>query len=273
MPIARIDGQGIHYEDSGGPGPAVLFLHGFLMDLRMFDPQVEALADVYRCVRFDARAFGRTEWDGAPFSLYDTVDDAVRLLDALGLDSATWVGHSQGGYAALRAALRHPDRVRALALIASRAGVDEDEVKESYREVRDTWRAHGPVDPLLDGLMTAIIGPREAAREQWERWRPRWEAVSGERIGPAMDALLERDDLAGRLGEIPHPALVVHGEADEGIPLSCGETLARELPACEELVVVPRAAHTPNLTHPERVNPALRAFLERHGGRAAAGGG
>ncbi|MFW6084103.1 MAG: alpha/beta fold hydrolase, partial [Gemmatimonadota bacterium] len=108
MPITRINGQGIHYEDSGGDGPAVLFLHGFLMDRRMFDPQVEALSGAFRCVRFDARAFGDTEWDGKPFGLYDTAADGVGLLDELGIDSAVWVGHSQGGYAALRAALGHP---------------------------------------------------------------------------------------------------------------------------------------------------------------------
>lgn len=266
MPIARIDGQGIHYEDSGGDGPPVLFLHGFLMDRRMFDPQVEALSDAFRCVRFDARAFGDTEWDGRPFSLYDTAADGVGLLDELGLDSATWVGHSQGGYAALRAALRHPSRVRALVLIDTRAGVDEPEVREAYRQVRDTWREHGPVAPLVDGLLAGILGPPDAVATLRDAWRPRWEAVSGERIHHPLNNLLERDDLTGRLDRIEQPALVIHGELDEGIPLALGEALARELPGCEELVVVPDAWHTPNLTRPELVNPALRAFLERHAG-------
>lgn len=266
MPIARIDGQGIHYEDSGGNGPPVLFLHGFLMDRRMFDPQVEALSGAFRCVRFDARAFGDTEWDGQPFSLYDTADDGVALLDELGLESAVWVGHSQGGYAALRAALRHPSRVRALVLVDTRAGVDEPEVREAYREVRDTWRKQGPVAPLVDGLMTGILGPPDAVSDLRKAWRPRWEAVSGERIHHAMNNLLDRDDLTDRLDRIEQPAIVIHGELDEGIPLTCGETLARELPGCEELVVVPDAWHTPNLTRPELVNQPLRGFLERHAG-------
>lgn len=266
MPIARIDGQGIYYEDSGGGGPAVLFLHGFLMDRRMFDPQVAALSDSFRCVRFDARAFGDTEWDGRPFDLYDTAADGVGLLDELGIESAVWVGHSQGGYAALRAALRHPTRVRALVLIDTRAGVDEPEVREAYREVRDTWRENGPVAPLVDGLMTGIIGPPDAVPNLRDRWRPRWEAISGERIHHAMNNLLERDDLTGRLDQIGQPAIVFHGELDDGIPLACGKALERGLPGCEQLVVVPDAWHTPNLTRPELVNPPLRDFLERHAG-------
>ena len=232
----------------------------------MFDPQVEALSDAFRCVRFDARAFGDTRWDGRPFSLYDTAADGVGLLDALDIDAATWVGHSQGGYAALRAALRHPSRVRALALIGTRAGVDAQDVREAYRQVRDTWREQGPVAPLVEGLMEGIIGPPEAVPALRRAWRPRWEAVSGERIHHALNNLLDRDDIAGRLDRIEQPAIVIHGELDEGIPLAHGEALARELPGCEELVVVPDAWHTPNLTRPELVNPALRAFLERHAG-------
>ncbi|MGD8495725.1 MAG: alpha/beta hydrolase [Gemmatimonadales bacterium] len=266
MPIADLNGQRIYYEDSGGAGPAVLFLHGFLMDRRMFDPQVEALSSSYRCVRFDARGFGDTGWDGEPFGLYDTAADGVALLDELGLGEAVWVGHSQGGYAALRAALRHSERVRALVLVDTRAGVDEEPVREAYRETRATWREHGPVPPLVEGLMTAIIGPRESVPDLWETWRPRWEALSGERIHHAMNNLLDRDDLTDRLDEIEQPALVIHGEADEGIPLACGALLARGLPAAEELVVVPGAWHTPNLTRPELVNPVLRDFLERTAG-------
>jgi pimeloyl-ACP methyl ester carboxylesterase len=266
MSIAHVDGQRIYYEDSGGDGPPVLFLHGFLMDRRMFDPQVDALADAFRCVRFDARAFGDTAWDGEPFSLYDTAADGAALLDELRLEAAVWVGHSQGGYAALRAALRHPARVRALVLIDTRAGVDEEPVREAYRQTLETWRENGPVAPLVEGLMTGILGPENAVPALRETWRPRWEAISGERIHHAMNNLLDRDDLAGRLDEIEQPALVIHGEADEGIPLACGEELARELPASEDLVVVPDAWHTPNLTRPDVVNPPLRAFLERYAG-------
>src|SRR5436853_2615570 len=119
MPIAHVNGQGLYFEDSGGPGPAVVFMHGFLMDQTMFDPQVAALAPSYRCVRFDARGFGQTEWDGRPFSLYDTVEDCIALMDHLGIERAAIVGMSQGGYAALRLALRHPEWVKALVLMST----------------------------------------------------------------------------------------------------------------------------------------------------------
>jgi pimeloyl-ACP methyl ester carboxylesterase len=264
MPIAQINGQGIFYEDTGGGETAVIFLHGFLMDQTMFAPQVAALAPHYRCVRFDARGFGQTEWDGQPFNLYDTVADCVGLMDHLSIDYAVLVGMSQGGYAALRAAFTYPNRVQALVLMSTRSGTDEEEVKAGYREMRDTWQAVGPVDPLIQGLLTGIIGPKEAHADLWAEWAPRWKSRSNAQIFHAMNNLLDRDEIDHRLAEISVPVLVTHGEEDGGIPIAWGEALVRDLPHSQGLVRVPSAAHAANLTHPHLINPPLLAFLEQH---------
>lgn len=265
MPIAHVNGQGLYFEDSGGSGPAVVFMHGFLMDQTMFDPQVAALAPSYRCVRFDARGFGQTEWDGRPFSLYDTVEDCIGLMDHLGIERAAIVGMSQGGYAALRLALRHPERVKALVLMSTGAAIDPEEGKAGYRQMRDTWRTAGPVPPIVEGLMTAIIGPAEATGELWQVWRPRWEARTGEQIFHSMNNLLDRDDITdAQLAQITIPVLITHGEEDSGVPIALGEALDRALPNSKGLVRVPGAAHVANLTHPEAINPALRAFLAEY---------
>lgn len=264
MPIAQINGQEIFYEDSGVGETAVVFLHGFLMDHTMFDPQVAALAPYYRCLRFDARAFGQTAWDGQPFNLYDTAADCIGLMDHLDIDRAILVGMSQGGYAALRAALTYPDRVQALVLMSTRSGTDEDEVKAIYRDMRDTWQAVSPVDPLIEGVLTGIIGPKEAHADLWAVWAPRWKARSKEQIFHAMNNLLDRDKIDHRLAEITVPVLVTHGEEDSGIPIALGEALHRDLPNSRGMVRIPGAAHAANLTHPHLVNPPLLAFLEQY---------
>jgi 3-oxoadipate enol-lactonase len=270
MPIAAINGQGIYYEDSGGSGPAVVCMHGFLMDQSMFDPQVAVLSPNYRCVRFDARGLGQTVWDGRPFSLYDTAADCVGLMDHLAIDQAVIIGMSQGGYAALRLALRHGERVKALVLIGTRSGIDPAEVQAAYREVRDVWRSAGPIPPLVEGLLTAIIGPQAETSGLWEVWRPKWEALSGEQIFHAMNNLLDRDDIDdAQLAQIQAPALIIHGEEDSGVPIALGEALHKALPNSKGLVRVRGAAHAVNLTHPEIVNPALLAFLDRVASHAA----
>ncbi len=258
MATSDIDGRTIGYDDSAGGGPAVLFLHGFLMDRTMFDPQVEALAGDFRCIRMDERGFGETPVDG-PFTYWDLADDAVGLLDRLGVGRAVVAGMSQGGFIALRMALAHPERVSGLVLIDTDAAVDDEETRAGYRQMFDTWKEHGAVDELTTTLADLILGPDPELRARWiERWRTAGNAMLNE---PAS-CLLEREDLSDRLGEIRCPVLVVHGQEDVSIGMERAEAMADALPDCRGLVRVPGATHAASLTHPAVVNPPLRSFLD-----------
>lgn len=261
MAFFERDGARIFFEDSGGDGPVILWSHGFLMDHTMFDPQVEAL-DGYRHVRWDERGFGRTEATGS-FTYWDLADDAVALLDHLGVDRAVFAGMSQGGFLSLRAALAHPDRVRALVLIDTQSGTEDPEAKESYRGMTEAV-AYGDEDArgsVFDIVASLIIGDPE----QNEEWKAKWEewlTDDPERILEPARCLLDRDDITDRLVEITCPSLVVHGTEDQAIPIEKAELLRAELRDCRDLVPVDGAAHAANLTHPEGVNPHLRSFLE-----------
>lgn len=261
MPTAEVNGQSIFYDDSGGGGPALLFSHGFLMDHTMFDPQVVELegdpAD-YRCIRWDERGFGQTVCS-TPFTYWDSADDAVALLDELGVDRAVWVGMSQGGFLSLRAALAHPDRVAALVLIDTQAGVENPAKVEQYRAMLEVWQ-HGSAEELeavAQIVADLIIGHPDLSAEWIERWKG-WDRAAI--LNPGL-CLLDRDDISDRLGEIDCPALVVHGTEDQAIAMDQAEALCAALPDCRGLVRVEGAAHAANLTHPEQVNPPLKDFL------------
>src|SRR5580704_4232448 len=122
MPFAEVSGQRIRFDDSGGDGPPVILSHGFLMDREMFAPQIDALSGEFRVITWDERGFGETEYDGKPFTYWDSASDCLGLLDHLDLDRAVIGGMSQGGFLSLRAALLSPDRVRALVLIDTQSG-------------------------------------------------------------------------------------------------------------------------------------------------------
>jgi 3-oxoadipate enol-lactonase len=252
------DGVEIHFEDSGGDGPPILWSHGFLMDHTMFDPQVAGL-DGYRHIRWDERGFGRTNATG-PFTYWDSADDAVALLDHLGIDQAVLGGMSQGGFLSLRAALAHPDRVRALVLIDTQSGTEDPENVESYRGMIDAV-AHGDeetrsaVFDIVGGLIIDEPGLQE-------EWKAKWMADDPSRIVDPGGALLDRDDITDRLGEITCPALVVHGTADTAIPIEKAELLRAGLADCRDLVPIEGAAHAPNLTHPDEVNAHIERFLD-----------
>lgn len=258
MPIAALNNQGLYFEDSGGSGPVVILAHGFLMDSRMFDPQVQALAPEFRIIRWDARGFGRTRWDGKPFTLYDSVADCIALLDHLGIQQAIIGGMSQGGYCALRVALRYPERLRGLVLMSTCGTADKEQVRARYRQVRDLWGSPGAMENILQNLASGLIGDPRFHSLWIERWRqttPRGHIVA------AMNNLIDRDDIKDRLGHIQCPAIVFHGTDDIGIPHAEGQFLHERLPGSKRFVSVPGAAHAPNLTHPEFVNPPLVEFL------------
>jgi 3-oxoadipate enol-lactonase len=256
MPFAPVNGQHIHYEDTGGDGPAVVLGHGFLMDLEMFAPQVEALRDQYRVVTWDERGFGATEFDGLPFTYWDSASDCLGLMTHLGIDRAVVGGMSQGGFLSLRAALTAPERVRALILLDTTGEAEHADVAVAYQQMLDTWAAVGPVDELADVVANIII----ADPVENPKWIAKWKARPHELIVQPGACLIGRDDVTARLGEITCPALVVHGTEDTAITMVQAEVMAAGLVGCGGVVQV-GGAHAANLTNPEPVNAAILEFL------------
>src|ERR1700726_93683 len=144
MSYADVNGRPIPYDDTGGDGPPVILAHGFLMDRTMLEPQVDALSGEFRVITWDERGFGETEFDGKPFTYWDSARDCLGLLDHLGIEQAVVGGMSQGGFLSLRAALLAPERVRALVLIDTQSGTEAPENVDSYRQLHEIWQAQGP---------------------------------------------------------------------------------------------------------------------------------
>ncbi len=256
MPHADVNGQKLYFEDTGGDGPVVVLSHGFLMDHEMFAPQVEALRDTHRVVTWDERGFGLTEFDGEPFTYWDSAADCLGLLDHLGVERAVLGGMSQGGFLSLRAALTAPDRVRALILLDTQAGGEDPEVMDAYRQMIDTWVEVGPIDELAETVATIIIAEPDTNAE----WIAKWRQLPKEQMREPGDCLLGRDDITDRLGEITCPALVVHGTDDTAITMDRAEALADGLSGADGVVPV-GGAHAANLTNPAPVNAAIVTFL------------
>ncbi len=259
MPVAAINGQQINYADSGGDGPVVLWSHGFLMDHTMFDEQVAGI-DGYRHVAWDERGFGETTATDH-FSYWDSADDAIGLLDHLGIESAVLAGMSQGGFLSLRAALANPDRVKALVLIDSEPGVDPPETLEGYKGMVGHWLSDQPLGDV-GAFVAGLIIDDEALNAEWiAKWEARRSAGAGAQMEFAAQTLLSRDDITDRLGELAMPILSVHGEADQSITIDKAEALQAAVSDGRGLVRVPGAAHAPNMTHADIVNPAIAEFL------------
>ena len=166
-------------------------------------------------------------------------------------------GMSQGGFLSLRAALLAPDRVRALILIDTQAGVEDAVRLPLYRQMQQTWLEVGPVDQLTEAIAALIIGDPVVAAP----WIEKWQVLPREGMQASGDCLFDRDDITSRLGEIACPAIVFHGTADQSIEMELGEALCRGLSGCAGVVRIDGAGHASNLTHPDAVNGPLLEFL------------
>ncbi len=257
MSFAEVNGQRIRFDDSGGNGPPVIFSHGFLMDGEMFAAQVAALSPEFRVITWDQRGFGQTEFDGQPFTYWDSAQDCLGLLDHLGIEQAVLGGMSQGGFLSLRAALLASQRVRALVLIDTQSGTEDPERLPAYRQMQQMWLDVGPVPELAQTIANLIIGDPQLN----EVWIAKWKQLPTDSLQAPGDCLFERDDITNRLTEISCPAIVFHGTADQSIEIEKAEELCDGLSGCTGLVRIEGAPHAANLTHPDQVNGPLLSFL------------
>ncbi len=253
-----INRQRIYYEDSGGEGMPVVLSHGFLMDHRMFAPQLDALRSDYRVITWDQRCHGETESTPEAFTYWDSAEDLAGLLDKVGVERAVLGGMSQGGFLSLRFALRHPERVHSLVLIDSQAGVEDPDKAQTYEVMLDVWEAEGLHEPMGETVAAILFGSDWPGRGPWiEIWR-QWQRRL---LRQMFSTLVGREDIHDRLAEIDAPALVIHGTLDTAIDMELAERLCSGLPNCRGLEKIDGAGHSASLTDPEPVNQVLHRFL------------
>jgi pimeloyl-ACP methyl ester carboxylesterase len=251
-----------------GAGETVVLLHGLGGSRTAWGPQLEALSAHHRVVAWDLPGYGASAPLDDPLTFPALADAVARLLDALATDRAHVVGLSMGGIIALHAAVRHPDRVRSLALLSTSPAFGLDSTRP------EDWRAArlGPLDAGREpgeyavGVITAIAGPGISSATVAEQ-----AAAMGRITGPALRRAIDclvTHDLRGRLGEITAPTLVLTGELDRETPPAYGRALADALPAAT-LRVVPAVGHLLPAEAPAVVNAALAdhfALVEQDGG-------
>jgi pimeloyl-ACP methyl ester carboxylesterase len=247
-----------------GDGPTVLLGHGFGGSARNFRAQARALCDRYRVVRFDARGHARSEAPDDPDAYRPEafVGDVGRVLDEVGAASAVVGGLSMGAGIALRFALAHPMRVRALVLAAFPSG---GAMPGSVGAVAAAFADAIERDGLEAAGARFVWGPQAGLDAQGARLvrqgflehSPRALAHTLRRLIAVQPSVAE---LASELPAIVQPALVVVG-AEDRPSLTASRALADALPAAR-LVVVPGAGHLVNLAQPAAFDAALAAFLE-----------
>lgn len=194
-----------------------------------------------------------------PLSVYDSSDDCIAVMDAAGVDRAVLIGMSVGGFLSLRCALDYPERVRALVLLSTQAGLDGPEVAEKQQPILMDWLCHGLSPEGIAVIEETLLGTGFKGVDLWAK---KWMEMHPAHALRCSLALATRDDISESAAEIRVPVLVVHGENDMAIPLGKAVDMHRRFSNAAPLVTIPGAGHGANLTHPHDVNEAIASFLE-----------
>jgi 3-oxoadipate enol-lactonase len=264
MPIARVNGVELHYEEHGS-GVPIVFSHGLLWSGKMFAAQVEALSSRYRCITFDFRGQGDSPRSPTvPYSMDELAVDAAALIESLGAAPCHFVGLSMGGFVGLRLALDKPQLLRSLTLIESGAHAETQFNLAKYRAMGLFARVFG-VRPLVTPVMRIMFGASFLRDPQRAELRAQQESLLRGLDVPGLLAALEavntRRPLMGELGRIKTRTLILHGEDDRAIvPARARDTAAGIAHA--RLHMLARAGHTSTVEEPAEVTRALAQFLD-----------
>ncbi|HXN15011.1 MAG TPA: 3-oxoadipate enol-lactonase [Usitatibacter sp.] len=252
-------GAELSYSDSGGAHEALLLVHALGCDRRMWDDLVAALAPHFRLVRIDLRGHGQSPVLPRPYSLEGLADDALGVLDRLGIAKAHWVGLSLGGMIGQAFALDHGERLGRLVLANTSSGYGP--------EGRTLWAARaraveqGGLVAIKDFVLSRWFSDDFAARhpQTVATVAKRFLATPAEGYLGCCDAIAELDFTAD-LPRIHARTLVIAGERDAGTPPSMSEAIAARV-AGAKLAVIAGAAHLSAVEKPVEFNALVRDFL------------
>jgi pimeloyl-ACP methyl ester carboxylesterase len=262
MPLLDLNGRGLYYERAGSGASVLVFLHGGLIDSRLWDPQFKWFAERAAVIRLDLAGNGRSE---PPEDGYSGIEALSDVLDMLEVERATMIGLSGGARIAVDFAISDPSRMERLVAVAP--GLSGYE----------RWAL--PQEQLSALIHALRLGDRDLAAEAWlNLWAPVTKAALlelGRENAESLFAgqLIDLDPPAvGRLAEISAPTLVVVGDKDLADIQTIADLIVAGVPGAEKHVIE-GADHFPNVDDPAAFNEVVARFLGLAGYHASGGEG
>lgn len=266
MPHRRVNGATLYYEEHGAGPEALVFAHGLLLSGRMFEAQVQALKERYRCITFDFRGQGRSEVTASGYDMDTLTEDAAALIRVLGAAPCHFVGLSMGGFVGMRLAIRYPELIRSLVLLNTSAEPEPRENIRRYRmlNIMALWFGFGFVAPAVMPILFGQKFLTDPARiAQRELWRERLLRNNRRGIFRAVKGVISRQGIADQLYKIRVPTLILAGEQDIATLPAKSQQMHAGITG-SQLVIIPGAGHSSPIEEPEAVTRAIEDFLRRH---------
>lgn len=252
----------LYFREAGDKqAPPLVFLHGFAEDGEVWIPFAEAFAHSHRIIVPDLPGSGKSLALEGPHSMTALADSIRLLLDDLGLDTCTMIGHSMGGYITLAFAEKTPERLQGFGLFHSTAYADNEEKKAARNKNITFIRVHG-AERFVRQTVPNLFGPAflEAHADIVRSWVQRNSNFPGQSLVRYTEAMRDRPDRTGILKQARCPVLFILGEHDRAVPLEDGLRQS-EMPEFAYIYISTRSGHMGMLEDPEFCVQAIRDFL------------
>lgn len=258
-----------------GEGPPVVFSHGLLWSTALYRPQIAALQGHRRCIAWDHRGQGRSDVPpGRSVSIETCTEDAIALLDDLGLGPVDFVGLSMGGFVGMRVAARRPDLVRSLALLETAADPEPKANKAKYTRLLLAVQAFGVTEWISRQVLPILCGEAfltDPARDGQRRDAERHLRSNAATVTKAVRGVLERGSAEAELARIACPTLVLWGTGDRAIARHRAKALQEGIRGAV-WVELEGPGHSCTVEDPEPVTQALLDFWVTVGEREETAG-
>ena len=259
--LTEVNNFTISYNDVGEGKIPVIFLHGFPFDKSMWKGQLDSLNSSYRLIACDIRGFGKSTDEETPLSIDLFSEDLIAFLDKLNIKKAIVCGLSMGGFIALNAIKKFPERFEALILCDTQCIADTTEVKENRYKAIDQINRDG-VSIFNEKFIKSVFHPNSLTNktELVENLSTVVFTNSKEIIIAGITALAGRPETCSSLSTIGIPTLIICGREDSVTPLVQSEFMHEHIEG-SNLKIIDNAGHVSNLEQPDEFNKYLRNFL------------
>jgi 3-oxoadipate enol-lactonase len=244
-------------KDGDPSAPVVMLSNSLLSNYRMWDDQIEALTEHFQVLRYDTRGHGGTDAPEGPYSIELLVEDAIGLLDGLGIEKVHFIGLSMGGFIAQLIAAKHPDRVISATLCDTACVMPPASLWNDRINTAETEGIEALIGGTLERWFTAPF--HSTGVEAINKIRDMIRATGVQGYVNCCKAIRDMDQ-CHILGDIKTPTNIIVGEDDPACPVAAAETLQAGI-AGSKLVILKNAAHLPNIEKKDEFNAAMMDFL------------
>ena len=253
----------VSYNDVGpDDAPVIIFIHGFPFNKSMWRQQVEALKGSYRTIACDIRGHGNTESGNEKFTIALFADDLVNLMDELNISKAILCGLSMGGYIALNAVEKYPERFDGLILSSTQCTADTPEGKEkrmqTIQSIKETGVEKYAEESIKHFFLPASFNVKQKAVAAVKQMIIN---TSQKTLCNTLLALANRKETCTNLSEIDIPVLIMVGKEDKITPPDKALLMHKKIDS-SQMYILDHTGHLANIENQYEFNYQLRAFVE-----------